>query len=84
MTTLESQLGKLSERWCSVCDRLLAQLDGSKLIVLTFSASCFRWASSGNQSYLALMECLSFNLPLLFKTIHNILVTPTNFVRETL
>jgi len=30
------------------------------------------------------MECLSFNLPLLFKTIHNILVTPTNFMRETL
>ena len=35
-------------------------------------------------TYLALMEGLCFNLPLLLKTINHILVAPTDPVRETL
>ena len=34
--------------------------------------------------YLALMEGLGLELPLLLKTINNILVTPTNLVRQSL
>lgn len=34
--------------------------------------------------YLALMESLSLDLPLLLQTVHNILVAPANLVRQTL
>lgn len=35
-------------------------------------------------TYLALVEGLSLDLPLLLKTVHNILVAPANLVRQTL
>jgi hypothetical protein len=35
-------------------------------------------------TYLALVEGLCLDLPLLLKTVHNILVAPANLVRQTL
>ena len=54
-------------------------------------AASYQWRPSISISsivcectHLALMECLGFDLPLLFKSIYNILISPPNLVRETL
>ncbi len=39
---------------------------------------------STKATHLALVECLGLDLSLFLKTINNILVTPTDLVRETL
>lgn len=36
------------------------------------------------QTHLALVERLGLELPLVLETIHNVLVTPANFMRQTL
>lgn len=35
-------------------------------------------------TYLAFMECLGLDFPLLLQTVHDVLVTPADFVRQTL
>ena len=81
MTSLVAQRSELLERRSGVSDRLLAKLKSGTL----------KWPHQHQCGLLCLRETdlafevgLGLNLPLLFETIHNIFVSPTNLMRQAL
>lgn len=81
MTSLVAQRSELLERRSGVSDRLLAELESGTL----------KWSHQHQYGLLCLRETdlafkvgLGFNFPLLFETIHNILVSPANLMRQAL
>jgi hypothetical protein len=77
--SLVAQGGEFGERRCLVGDRILAEFGRSKLVYRQCLGNPGKIAH-----YLALVECLRFDFPLLFQTVDNILVTPTDFMRQAL
>ena len=82
---LISERYQLLKRRCVVGVSLLAQFDGGQLrdetaaLVVDYNSQKKKFATN-----LAFMECLSLDLPLLFKAINNVLVSPSDLMRKTL
>src|SRR5260221_10787235 len=81
MFCLIAKSGKLPKRCRIVGDRLLTQLGRCKLKRAPQNDVSH---SEKLYNHLALMEGLCPDLPLLLEAVNNILVAPTNFVREAL
>ena len=80
---LIAQRSELLERRCGISNRLLAEFKGSTL--QGSYEHLFRCGLlSTQETNLAFEVGLRLDLPLLFKAIHNILVSPANLVRQAL
>lgn len=81
LSHLVPKLRQLLERTSVVSKGLLAQLDADELLK---KAQRSILNEDISRTDLALVEGLRLDLPLLLQTVHNILVAPANFVRQSL
>jgi hypothetical protein len=80
---LVTKLHQLRVRLRSVRDCLLALLDRGDLQCVS-ELSTNHTSNAACRAYLALVESLGFDLPLLLEAVHHVLVAPADFVGETL